>query len=66
MSHDVPEDGQHRVPAQVKICSICNKPFTEWGNRAWPVNDGTCCNACDVKYVTPARIQLMNRGDETK
>jgi len=38
-----------------KICSICYKKYAEWGNDAWPVNNGGCCDLCDVLIVFPAR-----------
>jgi hypothetical protein len=43
-------------------CSICQNDFTdEWGNNAWPVNDGRCCYECDLKVVLPARIRLSKK-----
>lgn len=41
-----------------KICSICFKPFTEWGNNAQPINDGTCCDPCNMLVIT-ARMNMM-------
>jgi hypothetical protein len=41
-----------------KTCSICQRPFEEYGNAAWPVNDGRCCNECDWVVVVPARMRL--------
>lgn len=38
-----------------KQCSICERPFTEFGNSAYPFT-GRCCNDCDNRWVTPARI----------
>jgi hypothetical protein len=45
-------------------CSICKDPIEvigtwESGNNAWPVNDGRCCNTCDMTVVLPARLQDM-------
>jgi len=40
----------------MKTCSICQRDFTEYGNNAWPVNEGTCCNECDWLVVIPARL----------
>ena len=50
--------GKAIADEEPKICSICGESFREYGNRAWPINDGTCCNFCDDKVVTPARIRL--------
>lgn len=44
-------------------CSICgkiiqpNKFGWEFGNSAYPINDGTCCDKCNIKYVIPARME---------
>jgi len=37
-------------------CSICGKEFEGWGNNAWPVNDGTCCDECNANVVIPMRL----------
>lgn len=44
---------------ETKICSICKKPYTGWGNNAQPVNDGRCCDDCNTTAVIPARLALM-------
>jgi hypothetical protein len=44
-------------------CSICEKeiPVKEggWdsGNNAQPVNDGRCCDQCNMDVVIPERLQ---------
>ena len=43
-----------------RICDICGKTFYGYGNNAWPVKDGICCNECNSIYVIPARIQNIN------
>ena len=51
-------------------CSICEghiKPLRddsgqvvwEGGNNAQPINDGRCCNECNMTVVIPARIAMM-------
>lgn len=40
-----------------KECSICHKKFKGWGNNAWPINDGTCCDECNWSEVIPARLK---------
>lgn len=49
-------------------CSICGKeiqkdPMTGWeeGNNAQPVNDGRCCNECNINIVIPRRLREINR-----
>jgi hypothetical protein len=48
-------------PDTPKICSICRKTFEEFGESAWPVNNGRCCNVCNDLYVIPARIRQMRQ-----
>lgn len=40
------------------ICSICGDKYYGWGNNAWPINPGRCCNACDETVVIPQRIEM--------
>jgi len=37
-------------------CSICGKKYVGYGNNAWPINDGRCCDACNYNRVIPARL----------
>jgi len=40
-----------------KVCCICGKEFTEWGNNPWPImEEGACCNECNMEKVIPARM----------
>ena len=43
-------------------CSICGEEtITDWiGHNAQPVNNGRCCNTCNMTVVIPARIKEMN------
>ena len=46
-----------------KICCICGKVYTGFGNNAYPVdNEGRCCDECNSLYVIPARINLLYKG----
>src|SRR5262245_31607039 len=47
-------NGRSNGPNQ--ICSICNGPIVGFGNNAYPVNDGRCCDRCNVDCIIPARI----------
>jgi hypothetical protein len=38
-------------------CSICGQNYEGYGNNAQPVNDGRCCDKCNVTIVVPRRIQ---------
>ena len=45
-----------------KVCCICGKEFTEWGNNPWPVDmhpDHICCDECNDFVVVTARIRKM-------
>lgn len=42
-----------------KICCICGKKFTGYGNNAAPVKDGRCCDHCNIAVVIPARIAQL-------
>ena len=48
-------------------CSICDKEIPagggSWtqGNNAEPVNNGRCCNECNMAVVIPARLQEVRQ-----
>lgn len=44
-----------------KVCSICGKEFEGFGNNAWPVNDGTCCDERNATKVIPTRITEITK-----
>lgn len=44
---------------ETKKCVICGKTYTGWGNDAWPVADGYCCDQCNMDKVIPARLAQM-------
>ena len=53
-----------------KICCICGKEFTGWGNNPDPVTDengnlfpedARCCDECNAMYVIPARLEAMSK-----
>jgi hypothetical protein len=43
-------------------CSICNGQFTGFGNNAWPVNTGRCCDTCNDIHVLAARMRNLIHG----
>jgi hypothetical protein len=45
-----------------EICSICQRYIIGYSCNAWPVNKGRCCQECDNRVVTPARIVLDCRA----
>lgn len=42
-------------------CSICGGAYTGAGNHAHPF-EGRCCDDCDNRWVTPARILRVDPG----
>lgn len=48
----------------IKVCCICGRPFTGWGNNPWPIHeDGECCDMCNYSLVVPARIAMATEKD---
>lgn len=39
----------------MKKCSICGKEYEGKGNSAVPVNDGVCCDRCNMEIVVQRR-----------
>mgnify|MGYP006306835477 CR=1 FL=1 len=37
-------------------CSICGNEYYGYGNNAHPINDGMCCDGCNIDKVIPARM----------
>lgn len=47
----------------MKKCSICGKFYEEHGNSAKPINNGKCCNKCNMSIVIPRRAQdIINQN----
>lgn len=47
----------------VHICSICRHKYSGFGNNAYPINNGRCCDVCNAEVVVPARIKnYMHHG----
>ena len=45
-------------------CSICSEEIQDWiGHNAQPVNNGRCCNMCNMTFVIPERIREMSNND---
>ena len=38
-------------------CSICNDWVHDFGHNAQPVNNGRCCDRCNIEYVIVKRIK---------
>ena len=46
-------------PSDTLTCSICWSEYTGWGNNAWPINEGRCCDGCNG-LVLLERLARMN------
>lgn len=55
-----------------KICCICGKVFTGWGNNPDPVKDengnlfpedARCCDECNNNVVIPTRLIEIYKGE---
>lgn len=49
-----------------KTCSICERNYHGFGNNAWPVNDGRCCDHCNWTRVIPERLKGVFRVEKVK
>ena len=46
----------------MKKCCICGKYINGYGNNPYPYgkkDDDECCNACNERYVVPARLRIF-------
>ena len=39
-----------------KKCCICKKELNGYGNNAYPIKEGICCDTCNAKFVIPGRL----------
>ena len=37
--------------SQCKKCVICKKIISGYGNNAWPLANGTCCDKCNILVI---------------
>ena len=51
--------------AKEEICCICGEPIEGYGNNPSPYkHEGRCCDACNSKFVIPARLAELSNSDE--
>ena len=51
--------------AKEEICCICGEPIEGYGNNPRPYkHEGRCCDACNSKFVIPARLAELNNQEE--
>lgn len=42
-----------------EVCCICGEEIEGYGTNAEPYKKGKCCDACNVKFVLPARMNTI-------
>lgn len=42
---------------QEYTCVLCGQRVLGYPNAAWPLNDGECCDRCNILKVAPARLK---------
>lgn len=47
-------------------CVICGHDFEGYGNNAWPIKDGICCDECNTEKVIPARLEQITVSKKLK
>lgn len=46
-----------------EVCCICGEPIEGYGNNAEPYKKGRCCDACNMKFVIPARLEKLDKEE---
>ena len=49
-----------------EFCCICGEPIEGYGNNAEPYKAGYCCDACNYKFVIPARLNIIDVTEESE
>ena len=53
--------------AKEEICCICGEPIESYGNNPEPYkHNGVCCDACNMKFVIPARLDQLSNKDKAE
>ena len=64
---DVNVYGEKLTEAKENLCCICGLPLDGDGNNPEPFMDsgkGSCCNACNLKFVVPANLDFRKGRDD--
>lgn len=59
---DVNAYGEKLTEAKENFCCICGEPIEGYGNNPEPymsADEGRCCDSCNVRFVIPARLEMM-------
>ena len=43
-----------------KRCCLCGQVYEGFGNNAWPLADGECCDSCNDGLVVPERFKRLD------
>ena len=62
---DVNIYGEKLTEAKEEVCCICGEPIEGYGNNPEPYkHEGKCCDACNAKFVIPARLAELGNKEE--
>lgn len=50
---------------QEQVCCLCGETFVGFGNNAYPLAEGRCCDLCNNKVILE-RIRFMQISDLAK
>ena len=57
--------GESLREAKEETCCICGEPINGYGNNPEPYRrTGRCCDACNIKFVIPARLEQAASEEE--
>ena len=59
---DVNVYGEKLTEAKESFCCICGEPIEGYGNNPEPyasADEGRCCDSCNIRFVLPARMEMM-------
>lgn len=59
---DINAYGEKLTEAKAKFCCICGEPIEGYGNNPEPymsAEEGSACDSCNVRFVIPARTEMM-------
>lgn len=63
---DINVFGEKLTEAKERFCCICGEPLEGYGNNPEPfmyADEGQCCDACNLKFVIPLRIEMMREAE---
>lgn len=61
---DFPAITESKLHEDEESCCICGEPINGYGNNAEPYKSGRCCDACNMKFVIPARLAELGYDED--